>query len=393
MVTRKRNPASTLLLAAVLAIFLWVTFRSSYSLFVTAPHNLPLQILADREVVPTPLAVFPLADYQLPETYRLALLTQVTDWSHRKLSSEGVIVHALRLRRLARLSELNGARKSFYEQLLESVLDDRRYQVWAPGFPLLYDTQYGACYRTSARGPGKMIGGIPHVDKVLSTLGELGVGLSTDITTHGGQCRQLADVLQDSLCRWHPDRENEWTLIAYCTYLTTQRKWVDANGVPRSIDDVLRAVLGRTTVGPCFGIHRWYGLAKACMRARQTPGFFEPTEVQKAETVLQSICAQLVSSQHPSGYWDPQRVNASGVPWIEGGDLDDPRLRLVVTGHLLEWFAIVDQDLRPPPDSIRKAANYLEHELRHNSDSYLGGSYLTPSTHAIRALFHLSGIS
>jgi hypothetical protein len=235
------------------------------------------------------------------------------------------------------------------------------------------------------------MGGMAHVDNVLSTLGELGVSLSAEVDTHSGTRHTLADVLEDSLRRWRPDRESEWSMIAYCDYLLAQREWEDSENQHRNVDDILATVLNRNTPGPCFGTHRYYALAKACKRSRATPGFFSHDLIRQAEQELTSVSNQLSQSQHPSGYWDPESIGKGSLMWSPDVSSKDRRLRLVVTGHMLEWFAIADKDLRPSTAVISRAAGFIESELRTNPEAYYDSSFLPAATHAIRALFHLSG--
>lgn len=267
------------------------------------------------------------------------------------------------------------------------MLNAEEYRRRSFSLPMLYDTPYGAAYR---RAPGTneptgfYIGGMTHVDKVLSTLGELGIGLTAELVTEACTHRVLSDVLEDSLKRWHPERESEWTLVAYCSYLQLQRTWISADGREWSVDDVLGTVM-RATRSPCFGTHRLYGIARACMRARQTPGFFTQGLVAEAEHYLQKVSAELALTQLGDGSWRPPVADDStprGTP-----DFDDHDLRLQVTGHLLEWFAVADSDLRPPSSTVEKAAHYIKRELLRYSTHTSFKSHLLPAvTHAIRGL-------
>ncbi|MCI0460177.1 MAG: hypothetical protein L0Z62_24765 [Gemmataceae bacterium] len=318
------------------------------------------------------------------------ILTYAGRWCRIKLGQEAALVHALRLRNLIHGYGTQNE-KTFHEFLLRLILNDEEYRRWAPGFPMLYDTPYGATYRTMDRigRGGRYVGGMTHVDKVLSALGELGFALTTELVTTSGRRPALADVLEDSLKRWHPERENEWTLLAYCAYLRTQTAWRAADGNQYAVDDVLKAVLKQKHPGPCFGAHRLYGLARASMRARETPGFFSADLIQEAEQVLKDASARLIRSQHPDGYWLP---NWTGDPRPDSDnpeDATDPRVRVSVTGHMLEWFAIADPDLRPPGREIERAARYIERELLLDPERYFNSYLLPGATHAVRGLFHL----
>ncbi len=346
--------------------------------------------LLDRTVSPCPVRTVPLPGFAMSPDNQAIILSHANRWCRIKLGQEAALVHALRLRNLVHLYGTEDD-KAFHAFLLRSILNDAEYQRWAPGFPMLYDTPYGASYRTVDRFTqgGRYVGGMTHVDKVLSALGELGFALNTDLVITSGRKHVLADVLEDSLKRWHPERENEWTLLAYCVYLPTQKTWAAADGSCYAVDDVLTAVLRQTQPGPCFGAHRLYGLARACMRARETEGFFSPGLIHEAEQVLRNACTQLIRTQHPDGSWPPgwTRNTSSGPP--TGEDPTDPRVRLSATGHMLEWFAIVDSDLRPATPTIQRAARYVERQLLLEPERHFNSSLLPGATHAVRGLFHL----
>lgn len=314
--------------------------RPVYPLSAQPPVE-PSNRVQFRRITPPPLHLVPLSQYELSSNYKKTRLRQVTCWCRAKISSEAVFIHALNLRGLIRQNLSDRTDIAFYDLLLEAVLSDAEYQRRFPGFPLLFDTAYGAGYRRASRSARSLVarlrGGMPHVDKALSTLGELGLGLSTPIETHSGTSHTLAAVLEDSLARWHPDRESEWTLIAVCDYLSTQREWQDAQGNKRSVDDVLLAVLRHRMRSPCFGTHRLYALAKARMRVQRTPGFFNRVLIEEVERELRDVSSALAQTQHPAGFWEPKQVlPPDSSPWPADAYANDPRLGLMVTGHMLE---------------------------------------------------------
>jgi len=314
------------------------------------------------------------------------MMSLVSRWSFVKLGNEAALIHALRLRNIA--NEYKGLPSGHvYDLALHSVLDATEYRRWAFSLPILYDTPYGAAYRVKNLDDPRAyyLGGMTHVDKVLSVLGELGFSLNVEIVTDSERRATLADVLEDSLKRWSPEVESEWTLLAYCSYLNQQNTWVSADGRKRSVDEVLRAVLERRR-GPCFATHRLYGLSRACMKTREAPWFFSNEIAREAENTVREASSHLATTQLPDGSWYPDVLGASE----NVGGAPDDEMRFQITAHLLECFAIMDSDLRPPRDTIDKAARYIEHKLAGPSAENCFCTYLLPSaTHAIRGLFHL----
>lgn len=386
------RPAAAGLVAVAVGAGAYHTLRAP-----AAPAPAAAAGVADRAAAPAPLALRPVRGFHLTPADREELLAHTTRWVGAKSVDTGVLIHAVRLNGLLTPADPQ-PRVHLYRDLLDAVLHDDVYRVVHGGLPLLFETPYGVGFRSQPlehvgkENPFALdgAGGMTHVDKVLSTLGELGYPLTTPVTPRGGRKFTLADVLDDSLARWHPDRENEWTLLAYCDYLRDQREWATAAGARRSVDEVLRAVLDRKAVSPCFGTHRLYGLTKAIVRGRATPGFFSPALLAEAEHELRAVGQTLVARQWADGSWAPVRAGVPEVRPAGQATDDDYRSRLVITGHMLEWFAIAPDDVRPPAAVIVRAAEFTRRELLARPEAYMNSHFLNPTTHALRALCHLS---
>lgn len=343
--------------------------------------------LSDRNAVPRPLRLHPLRGFTISPDDRRKLISEATRWCYLKSRDLAIRIHALRLRNVARAW---GEAESlpFYDRLLRSMLDDTDPKVGAV-FSILFQTPYGAGYRVqNAEEKGAdAAGGITHVDKILSVMGELGFGLDTGIITHDGARFTLADVLEDSLKRSRPGREVEWSLIAYCDYLPRQDRWVTGDGTSRTVDDILEEVLRRQ--GACFGSHRLYALARAIQRGKRDPGFFGSDLMAQAESQLRLASERLTKSQRADGSWWPNWADDRPVP--QGGESDalDPRLSVAVTGHMLEWFALAHDELRPPRDVIERSAHYVLRQLLLDPEAHFGGDRLAAVTHSVRGLIHL----
>ncbi len=347
--------------------------------------------LVDRTATPIRFATHPLSGFSLAPADRFLLLEKTSTWGRIKSSEVSVQIHLLRLRNLWHAFGDESSR-SLCDQLMESLLNAQEYRKRGGTFSILFDTPYGAAYRIKMLGSplGESVDGMTHVDKLLSVMGELGYGLDVEIVTHSGRKGTLADILEDSLKRWKPGRESDWTLIAYCSYLRNQRSWVDGDGQLRSVDDVLASILARKTPGPCFGTHHLYGVARACMRERATPGFFSRDLIAQAERLLREASRNLERSQSPDGSWSLRWNGGSHAGENSQHDMEiDPRLYVVVTGHMLEWFAMVDPDLRPNAAVVGKGARYVLERLRVEPERHFNGPFLTGVTHAVRGLLNL----
>lgn len=363
-----------LLCGSAVALVCWRSQSAGDTPTEMPPAESEEKALQDWHAVPVRLQTFPVTGFTVDPAFRCKMLQEVADWSVAKdMAEAAVAVHALRLHALA-LNTADCTDKGFYERTLAILTDDREYREHGRRIPLLVDTPHGAGYRTrfgrmadSPASPTEsMLEGMTHVDKVLSVLGELAVSLDYRVVTNTNTEYPLAAILEDSLQRFHAERELEFTLIAYCDYLN-QRSWKNLRGETHTIDDAIGILLDRgPSRGPCLGTHRVYAIAKFCMRRRRTPEFAGEETRRRAEEYLREISRCLVASQYSDGSWAAgwYRPMAPAEPVTSENDVTRYKNKIRVTGHMLEWMAIVPPDLRPPDENLVRAAKYLEGRLR-----------------------------
>lgn len=353
-------------------------------------------VLIDRTANPRPLRVYPLDNFSLDQPTRRRLLDVTVDSAARTgIAYESVVVHWLRLDQSARATE-GFEHHWVFDEAFSLLTDDRQYRRYGTRLPLLVETPFGVAFRTHPQEDGnasvtmEMVGGVPHVDKVLSLPGELGYSLETPLTTHTGSAYTLADVLEDSLQRFSFDRELEWSLIAYTDYLTSQNSWRTSSGQVVTVSDIVERLIDRPEErGACRGTHRIYAIAKAHMRERLQPGFLTAHVAFQIEEYLHDLSIRLEHSQAPDGSW--------GSGWSEPRSVDSPITavttpdadHLLVTGHMLEWMAIVSDESRPSQQVIRRAATFIHERLLSDPEMWFNDHFF-PATHALRALIHLS---
>lgn len=354
--------------------------------------------LVDACASPRPLKTYPLRGFRVDAESRIALLRRVANAVILKSFTAGHI-HALRLLNLARATPRFEALAD-YERCLRWMTDSPSYTRSGSLLPLVIDTPHGAGYRTRVRDRGgvaspqdELLGGMTHVDKVLSVLGELGVPLSYRVVTDSGATYPLAAVLEDSLQRHHARREPEWSFVAYCEYLG-RRTWTNDWGETFDLDQLLRRLLDQEPgAGPCLGGHRMYALAKACAAAEGSEGLFDPATIRRVEDHLRAASRALEASQAVDGSWGrdwPGPMAAPAPPIVEGPDAA-PMESLTATSHHLEWIAIAPPRLRPPDPIVRRAADHLLRRLSTRATGeFCFNQGLLPTTHAVRALLHLS---
>ncbi|GIX00547.1 MAG: hypothetical protein KatS3mg111_3879 [Pirellulaceae bacterium] len=355
--------------------------------------------LLDRRFKPDPLRTYPLEGLRIDQNLKQRFLNDVVLASVSKnMGDPAVAVHSLRLRAHG-METLAPPERNYFDDVLELLTDDRVFRRFGSGLPVLTETVYGAGYRTRSRSSLSVAGsigaiaegGMTHVDIMLCVLGELGVGLDYPLVTSTDRVVTLADVLEDSMQRFDFGRELDFTLVGYCCYLR-QRDWTTIHGKTYSVDGIAEALVRRSPAsGACNGTHRLYAIAKYCMWARRFPKLAAPHIREHCENHLKDISRHLVGCQNEDGSWDGNWwVGTSTTAKQESTDLIGHYNDTIrVTGHMLEWFAIVPPDLRPPRDVIARAANYLLRQFEINRND-LYNANLLPVTHAIRALLNLS---
>lgn len=357
------------------------------------------RVLAVRTGSPNPLLLYPVSEIVIDDAFRNFLLEYVAETARNKdMSYEPVAVHSVRLYGHAH-SASSVRNLSVFDDTVRLLLDDRVYRTYGSGLPLIIETPFGVAFRTHPRGQTnptvemEMIGGVTHVDKVLSVFGELGFPLETVVVANTDREFTLADVLEDSMLRFSIERELEWSVIAYCDYLDRQNSWTNARGDTISIDAIATELLDRDEVrSACLGTHRVYALAKVCMRQRRDTDFVSPRTARRLETYLVNLSDRLTQLQGADGAWDSSWLMRKDQQ-DESSNANDSRARrkeqILVTGHMLEWMAIVETDLRPDATVLLPAARFLEAELRAHGPTMLNEQFF-PTSHAVRALLNIS---
>ena len=107
----------------------------------------------------------------------------------------------------------------------------------------------------------------------------------------------------------------------------------------------------------------------------------------RVQTWLKDVTDRLVKSQRSEGFWDDQwsGPETEGLPPPYGSNFTETTMRLNVTGHVLEWWAMAPQEVQPPDDVRRRATRWLIDEIDELSPAEVR-SYYTYLTHAGRAL-------
>ena len=346
---------------------------------------------SDHATLDVPTGI-PLANFSVPRDRLIFLLQRAAVWSTIK-SDVTIDEHVVRL-----LPWVEDPRAvDMIIAARRRLTDGLEYQKINRTVPILVDSPFGATYLTKMRiydGGGVMQSGpgLGHVDAVLTALAETGCTLDFELRTATRRFH-LAEVLEDSLQRYSPARELEWSLVAYCAFLGRQSEWTNCHHTQMTMSDLVDRLIAQPLgSGPCNGTHQLWALAIARRKSESTPTFFSRKSAASIERWLdrtREICAR---NQSADGWWDRSWHTMRDEPSQEQyGTLLECRIdRLRTTGHLLEAFAVVQPVARLDTDSLERGLQWLLDELQAEPDLYFAKAF-NETTHAIRAIMLYSG--
>lgn len=258
--------------------------------------------------------------------------------------------------------------------------------AWGPKTrPLLQPKDHGVAVRTQ-QGDATA----SHVDHTLATLAECGTSLDHPIRL-AGQSATMRDVLRQALTSFELNQhEYEWTVLALALYAEDGQPWYTPAGERIDFDRLVgRVIRQRYGQGVCYGFHRLYSLT-VVLRLDDEKHLLSPAARADAVAHLAEATRRLAANQNAAGYWERNWQDLS-VPANE----DDTALggplarRILATGHALEWWALVPEDLRaellPDQTVIVRAAQWLVSEIEAMDAKTVSDNY-TFLSHAGRAL-------
>lgn len=269
-------------------------------------------------------------------------------------------------------------------EMRELLLDHRQFaSAWGEETPpFLISEPSGLRIRTQEGQAAAS-----HVDHTLATLGEVGTPLDYPVILPHGET-SLRAVLEQSLRDFSLNQlEYEWSALAYALYLPHVNRWVSSEGQEITFDRLAERIMRqRLASGVCKGNHRLHALVMLLRVDEQQP-ILSTDGRARVTAYLQDVTRRLVASQHPDGYWDetwPGREVEGLVP--QGEQLGDPLSnRLLVTGHVLEWWSLAPAEILPPHAVLVGAGQWLAETVIGLTPGQVRANY-TYLTHAGRAL-------
>lgn len=241
------------------------------------------------------------------------------------------------------------------QQMLEFLTDHGAYiESWGERVrPLLEEQPNGIRIRW-----GTETGASYHHDHWLACVTEAGARLDTPIYGPSRRNDTLYDVIQESLRDFRLDeREVEWTVMAFGSWICPTREWVGSGGRVYSFDLLAQRLLrGHKQLGVCSGTHRVYSLMMLIRLDDEFNILSTPIREEVYEH-LESVRDLIMVSQFPDGSWPGNWPD--GKDAVEHPDDEELYKKIIATGHHLEWLSIAPPDLHPPEEQIRKAMDWI----------------------------------
>jgi len=270
------------------------------------------------------------------------------------------------------------------EELRAVLTDHRRFiELYGEGTPPLLLEVPGRGVRVRELEGAKSAS---HDDHTMACLAEVGTPLGFPIVTENRNTTFRA-LVEQSLRDFSINQpEYEWSALTYALFLPPTRAWVTSEGQQVSFDSLAdRIMRERLPLGVCAGNHRLHTLVMFLRVHEQIPILSEEKAKQIAE-FLQDVTAVLVKHQHPDGFWNrdwPVGVPVSRAPTEADGDTLS--IRLISTGHALEWWALAPEEIHPPRPVLAAAGQWLVRTIDELSPEQMQ-QFISYLSHAGRAL-------
>jgi hypothetical protein len=226
-----------------------------------------------------------------------------------------------------------------------------------------------------------------HRDQTLAALAESGVALDVPLEAEDGTF-EVRDLLRTSLNEFHLGQEEiSWTASAYIAYLPPQTRWQNRYGERFSFDRLVEEIMQRSlTKESCGGIHLVMALTKAARVDQDVTTILDPEVRERLVGYLRGKVSEAVGSQLEDGSW-PLDWSPSGTVRPELEFTPDPTdtAAVTITGHLLEWFHLLPEDLKPPAGTVKAGTVWMRSKLRSAPRESVIENFC-PYTHAVISL-------
>ena len=300
-------------------------------------------------------------------------------------SSPSALLHASRLAPLVGSAVKSWMERDFAERVTCLRLQD-----------VFQDTWRGLETRQSQDGER-----IEHRDQLLSALADFGVALTCKLecgsatSADAARTRTVRDLLRTSIDEFHLHQaEMSWTVMAYVLYLPPQLYWRNRYGEQFDFDDIAEALITKPLKSEsCGGTHLMCA-ATTMLRIDADERLLQPAVRERLRDYVALRVQEAEKSQLPDGSWPLMWSRDSGEGPVPTTAMASIRQRLMITGHLLEWFDLLPAEIQPPDSTVRSALLWIVPTLQSLTPEELAAD-ICPCTHALLAASreapHVSG--
>lgn len=182
-----------------------------------------------------------------------------------------------------------------------------------------------------------------------------------EFKTASGESVTVQDIINNAKMEVtrDPHVEMTWTLWALAHYLEPTAQWVNKNGEPWSMEELLRVELRNTIYdAPCGGTHSLFAIAyarNAHLQSRQPlRGIW-----LEADQKIQRFIAEAKTLQNPDGSFS--------IHFFKGhGQSTDFNTRITSSGHMIEWLMVALPQSRLSEPWIQNGIRCLAQDLIDN---------------------------
>lgn len=184
---------------------------------------------------------------------------------------------------------------------------------------------------------------------------------SHEFKTAGGEVVTVQDIINNAkmeVTRAH-DVEMTWTLWALAHYLEPTAQWINKNGEPWSIEELVRLELRNTIYdGPCGGTHSLFATAYARNAHLQTRQPLRGVWLE-ADQKIQRFIAEAKALQNSDGSFS--------IHFFKGrGHSNDFNTRITSSGHMIEWLMVALPQSRLSEPWVQNGIRCLAQDLIDN---------------------------
>jgi hypothetical protein len=242
--------------------------------------------------------------------------------------------------------------------LVASLLDESASQRNLSGDPghYLLDSPFGIRIVRIGSDDATDYRGQAHYGQLLKVLGEVGVTAYAEVTTSSGKKGAVEDIIRDEIMQYAHAGELEFMAIALAYWLPPQKTWRNQFNQEFSFDLLMQFLIDLPWgKGSCGGCHVPYAVV-CLLRVDEIHPILAPGSREKARAWLNRLMAHLEQKWAEQGAWDHRWAEASASRYLFGDELLD---RITITGHHLEWMAVLPGDLAPDETLVRRAVQCL----------------------------------